>query len=269
MTFFAETTEARKKQLRELAEQGKIQLFETLWNELLEQSPEEVGTFMSGIAGLESIGNFEKAGQLLSGFVARLQEQGLFTQSLVALRKMTEVAPGERILKHGLLTAFRTIYKDDARLPVYLAQSKLESDIDLKTALQKIDIYFSFEVGRYVNHPAGWGTGKIVEVDPENTAVVVDFGTKKGHRLSMEMARGITEFIQDNDRRAMKLDRIEDLKRLVEDDPVELIRAALRSRRNKATLREVRDRLVDGIIPPDEWTRWWQKTRLKLKTASD
>ena len=85
----------------------------------------------------------------------------------------------------------------------------------------------------------------------------------------MEMARGITEFIQSNDLRAMKLDRIEELKRLVEDDPVELIRAALRSRRNKATLREIRDRLTDGIIPPDEWTRWWQKTRLKLKTASD
>jgi transcription elongation factor GreA len=269
MTFFAETAEARKKQLRELAEQGKLQLFETLWTELLEQTPDDVGAFMAGIAGLESVGNFEKAGQFLSGYVAKLQEQGLFAQSLVALRKMTEIAPRERILKHGLLTAFRSIYKDDPRLPIYLAQSKLETDVDLKTALQKIDTYFSFEVGRYVNHPAGWGTGKIVEVEPENTAVVVDFATKKGHRLSMEMARGITEFILENDLRAMKLDRIDELKRLAEEDPVELIRAALRSRRNKATLREVRDRLVDGIIPPDDWTRWWQKTRLKLKTASD
>ncbi|HEY6146604.1 MAG TPA: hypothetical protein VIZ69_02865, partial [Thermoanaerobaculia bacterium] len=240
MTFFAETTEARKKQLREFAEQGKTQLFETLWSELLDQHPEAVDAFMGGIAGLESIGNFEKAGQLLSALVARLQDQGLFAESLVALRKMSEIAPRERIIKHGLLTAFRSIYKDDPRLPIYLAQSKLETDVDLKTALQKIDTYFSFEAGRYVNHGAGWGPGKIVEVDAEATAIVVDFGTKKGHRLSMEMARGITEFLQSNDLRAMKLDRIEELKRLAEDDPVELVRATLRSRRNKATLREIK-----------------------------
>src|SRR5688572_27976461 len=132
MTFFAETTEARKKQLREFAEQGKTQLFETLWNELLEQAPEEIDAFMGGIAGLETIGNFEKAGQMLSALVARLQEQGFYAQSLVALRKMTEIAPRERILKHGLLTAFRNIYKDDPRLPIYLAQSKIETDVDLK-----------------------------------------------------------------------------------------------------------------------------------------
>jgi transcription elongation factor GreA len=269
MTFFAETTEARKKQLREFAEQGKTQLFETLWNELLEQAPDEIEAFMGGISGLETIGNFEKAGQMLSALVARLQEQGLFSQSLVALRKMTEIAPRERILKHGLLTAFKNLYKDDPRLPVYLAQSKLESDVDLKAALQKIDTFFAFEVGRYVNHGAGWGAGKIVDVDAEATAILVDFGTKKGHRLSMEMAKGITEFIAENDLRAMKLDRMDELKRLAEDDPAELIRAALRSRRNKATLREIKDKLTDGIIAPETWSRWWTKTRLGLKTASD
>ena len=65
----------------------------------------------------------------------------------------------------------------------------------------------------------------------------------------MEMARGITEFMQPNDLRAMKLDRIDELKRLAEDDPIELVRAALRSRRNKATLREIKDRLTEGRHP--------------------
>jgi transcription elongation GreA/GreB family factor len=269
MTFFAETTEARKKQLREFAEQGKTQLFETLWTELLEQSPDEIEAFMGGISGLETIGNFEKAGQMLSALVARLQEQGFYSQSLVALRKMTEIAPRERILKHGLLTAFKSLYKDDPRLPIYLAQSKIESDVDLKSALQKIDTFFAFEVGKYVNHGAGWGPGKIVEVDAEATAILIDFATKKGHRLSMEMARGITEFIPENDLRAMKLDRMDELKRLAEEDPAELIRAALRSRRNKATLREIKERLTEAVIPPEAWSRWWTKTRLGLKTASD
>ncbi len=263
------TTDARKRQLREYAEHGKHQLFDALWAELTESSPDDVVTFMAGIAGLESIGNFEKAGHLLSGLTARFLEQGHFQHSLVALRKLAEIAPRERIIRHGLLTAYKAIYKDDPRLLIYMRQSKIETDVDMKTAIQKMDTYFSFQEGRYVYHPAGWGTGKIVMVDAEQVSVVIDFATKKGHRLAMEMARNITEFIEPNDLRAMKFDRIEELVRMFEEDSTELIRAALRSRRNKATLRELRDRLTDGIIPSGEWSRWWQKARLRLKTASD
>ncbi len=263
------TPDGRKRQLREYAEQGKHQLFDALWAELTESSPEDVGVFMQGIAGLESIGNFEKAGQLLSGLTARFLEQGQFENALVSLRKMAEIAPKERILRHGLLTAYKAIHKDNPHLPIFLRHSKIEADPDLKTAVNKMDTYFAFREGRYVHHPAGWGTGRIVMVDAEQASVVIDFGTKKGHRLSMEMARNITEFVDSNDLRAMKLDRLAELTLMVEGDTTELIRAALRSRRNKATLRELRDRLTDGIIPAGDWSRWWQKARLKLKTASD
>ncbi|HYC76620.1 MAG TPA: GreA/GreB family elongation factor, partial [Planctomycetota bacterium] len=110
---------------------------------------------------------------------------------------------------------------------------------------------------------------RVAEIDPEQTLVVIDFEKKRGHRLAMEMARNITEFIDAGDLRALKYDRMDAVREMVESDPVELVRAALKSRRNKATLRELRDRLTDGVVPLADWSKWWQRARTRLKSASD
>jgi transcription elongation GreA/GreB family factor len=264
------SADARKRQLREFAEQqARHAQFDALWNELLDAAPDDVEVFLYGAAGLETLGMMEKAGKLLADLGLRLQEQKSWKPSLVALRKVAEIAPKERALRHGLVTAFKNLYAEDPRLPIYLRQSKLEAEADLKSALVRIETYFAFEPGRYLWHPQGWGAGRVADIDAEQTIVVIDFEKKRGHRLGMEMARTITEFIDAMDVRALKFDRMESLKAMIEGDPVELLRAALRSRRNKANLREIRDRLTDGVIPVAEWSKWWARARTKLKSVND
>jgi transcription elongation factor GreA len=270
MSHSPASADARKRQLREFAEQqARHAQFDALWNEILDAAPDDVEVFLYGAAGLETIGMMEKAGKLLADLALRLQEQKSWRPSLVALRKVAEIAPKERALRHGLVTVFKNLYADDPRLPVYLRSSRLETEVDLKAALARIETFFAFEPGRYLWHPQGWGAGRVAEIDAEQTVVVIDFDKKRGHRLGMEMARTITEFIDENDVRALKYDRMERLKSMIEGDPVELLRAALRSRRNKASLREIRDRLTDGVIPVSEWSKWWGRARTKLKSASD
>ena len=264
------SADARKRQLRELAEQQtRHAQFDALWNELLDAAPDDVEVFLYGAAGLETIGMMEKAGKLLADLGLRLQEHKSWKSSLIALRKVAEIAPKERALRHGLVTAFKNLYPDDPRLPIYLRQSKLEVEVDLKSSLTQIETFFAFEPGRYLWHPQGWGAGRVADIDAEQTIVVIDFEKKRGHRLGMAMARTITEFIDEMDVRALKFDRLDSLKAMIEGDPVELLRAALRSRRNKASLREVRDRLTDGVVPLAEWSKWWARARTKLKSVSD
>jgi transcription elongation factor GreA len=270
MSHSPASSDARKRQLRDFAEnQARHPQFDALWNELLDAAPDDVEVFLYGAAGLETIGMMEKAGKLLADLALRLQEHKAWRPSLTALTKVADIAPRERALRHALVTAFKNLYADDERLPVYLRASRLETETDLKAALIRIETYFAFEKGRYLWHPQGWGAGRVADLDPEQTIVVIDFEKKRGHRLGMEMARTITEFIHDLDLRAFKYDRFEQLKAMVEGDPIELVRAALRSRRNKATLREIRDRLTDGIVPLGDWSKWWSKARTKLKSASD
>lgn len=262
----------RAQQFRELVERGELQGFEDLWMETLDVAPADVQAFLAGIDALESQGLFDKVGLYLSMLTPVLLERELWSEALQALRKMAAIAPRERGLRHGLLTAYRSLYADKANLEALLELAGVTEGKDLKEGVEKIDTFLGFTVGRYLFHPGGWFAGRVTEVDAEEASVVIDFMEKRGHRMSMEMAAKKTEFIADTDIRAMKLDRLDELKTLVEEDPVELIRCALRSRRNKCVLRDLRDRITsepDVIITTKVWSRWWQKTRTKVKSADD
>ncbi len=263
------STDIRMKQLREHAERGRVQLFDALWSEVTEAGHDDVHALVTAIGGWETVGNFGKAGELLSTLANRLVEHQRFDHALVPLRRMADIAPKERFLRYGLLTIFNCLYKDDPRLPIYLRHSALEESLDIKSSLAKIETYFAYDVGRYVHHLTGWGAGRIVDVDAENVSVLVDFHEKKSHRLTMEMARRICDFIEANELRAMRLDRIEQLRAMVEDDPVELIRVALRSKRGKSPLKDIKERLTDGIIPGSDWSKWWTKAKVRLKSVPD
>lgn len=263
------TTAARAQQFRELAERGDHQGFEDLWLQRLDAAPSEVDAFIQGVDALASQGQFDKAGLYLSMLSPVLLERELYAEALQVLRKMAEVAPRERGLRHGLLTAYRNLYSDDPNLESFLQMCGVADGKDLKTAVEKMDTFLRMKAGAYLFHPGGWFAGRIAEVDADDASLVIDFHEKRGHRMSMEMAAKKTDLIADNDLRAMKLDRMDDVKRLVEEDPVELIRCGLRSRRGKASLRDLRDRIAGDVIPTKSWSRWWQKARGKVKAAGD
>ena len=263
------TTATRAQQFREFAEQGDHQGFEDLWLERLDAAPAEVDSFIEGGDALASQGQFEKAGLYLSMLSPVLLERELYLEALQVLRKMAEVAPRERGLRHGLLTAYRGLYADDPNLETFLQMCGVADGKDLKAAVAQMGIFLCMKEGAYLYHPGGWHAGRISEVDADDASLVIDFDEKRGHRMSMEMAAKKTDLIAEDDLRAMKLDRLEEVKRLVEDDPVELIRCGLRSRRGKATLRDLRDRIAGDIIPTKSWSRWWQKARGKVKAAGD
>ena len=260
---------SRARKLRELAETGDHQGFEDLWIRSIDEAPSEIDSFLAGADALASQGNFDKAGLYLSMLTPALLEQGLYEEALSALRVMANLAPRERGLRHGLLTAYQNLHADNPRLSQWLELSGLTEGKDLKKAIKKLDTFLGFKEGAYVFHPAGWGPGLVTAVDEDTSEVLIDFESRKGHRISLEMAAKVTDFIASDDIRAMKLDRKEEIQRLVEEDPLALIRAGLRSRRGKATQRELKDRFVDDILDAKAWTKWWTKNKKHIKAASD
>ena len=223
------TTAACARQFREYAEQGDAQRFEDLWLQRLDAAPSEVEVLIEGVDALASQGQFDKAGLYLSMLTPVLLEGELYPEALLALRKMAEVAPRERGLRHGLLTTYRALNSDHPSLESLLELSGLAEGKDLKQATNRMDTFLSMTKGSYLFHPGGWFAGRIADVDAEEASLVIDFEQKPGHRMSMEMAAKKAEPIADNDLRAMKLDRADQLTEMVDEDPVELIRTGLRS----------------------------------------
>lgn len=263
----ADSSRARK--FRELAEKGDHQGFEDLWLRTLDEAPSDIKSFLAAADALCSQGNFDKAGLYLSMLAPQLIEGGLFQEALSALRVMAEVAPRERGLRHGLLVCYRSIHGQDPRIETLLELSGIVEGKDLKASIKKLDTYLGFREGAYLFHPAGWGTGKIVAVDAVLTEVVIDFTSRKGHRISLDMAAKVTEFVSRQDIRAFKFDRMDELRQLLQADPAEVVRAALRSRRGRATQREIKDRLVDDVLDAKAWTKWWTEAKKVVKAAAD
>lgn len=263
----ADSSRARK--FRELAEKGDHQGFEDLWLRSLDEAPTDVASFLAGADALASQGIFEKSGMYLSLLVPKLLELELHHDAIKALRIMADVSPRERGLRHGLLVSYRSLYGEDPRIEKLIELSGLAEGKDLKSSIKKMDLFLGFKEGAYLFHPAGWGPGRIAAVDGMLTEVVIDFGSRKGHRISLEMAAKVTEFISDVDIRAYKLDRMDELRDLIENNPAEVVRAALRSRRGKATQREIKDRLVEDVMDAKAWTRWWTKAKQVIKAAPD
>lgn len=257
------------RRLAELAQQGDTDGFESTWLQALEDAPEDVEGLLAGIEALQSRGDTGRSGLYLGMLVPILMERGLDREALRVLHKMVEFSPRESGLREQLLATYRRLHAGNPHLEKLIARSGLEEERDLKAAVDRLEAYLSFQPGSYVHHPAGWGTGRITAVDHDRVAIVIDFDGKPGHELPMDMARKVTEPVAPDDIRAMKLDRMDEVQRLLVEDRVELVRAALRSRRGKASLREIRDRLTGPIMDPKNWSRWWQKARREVKQAPD
>lgn len=257
------------RRLRESAERNDLKSFEDVWVEMMEHHPTEVSAFIAGIDALHAKGLMDKASTFLGALAPVLLERQLYAEAIVALRRLAALNPREKGLRSGLLTAYKALYASDERLPVLLEKSGLESGGEIKPSVDKLETFLGFVPGRYVFHPAGWGAGRVLSVDLGEMQVVMDFETTKGRKLALEMAAKVTQFIEADDLRAMRFDRQDQLLALVENDPVALIRAALKSRGGKSSLRDIRDRIAPAVIPTARWSSFWNKAKVQVKAAPD
>lgn len=258
------------RRLRESAERNDdLKEFEAVWVEMMANHPTEITAFIAGIDALHAKGHMDKASTFLGALAPVLLERRLHSEAICALRRLATLNPREKGLRSGLLTAYKALYATDERLPMLLEKSGLESGGEIKPSVDKLESFLGFTPGRYVFHPAGWGEGRVMNVDLSEMQVVMDFETTKGRKLTLEMAAKVTQFVEADDLRAMRFDRQDQLAALVESDPVALIRAALKSRGGKSSLRDIRDRLAPSLIPTARWSSFWNKAKVQVKAAPD
>ncbi len=258
--------QGRRRRLKDLAAARNPEALETAWIEAADAEPENLELFMEAVAVLETEGRFEKAGSYLALLLPIYLERRMDDHALTILRKMAAVSPRERGIRHGFLDVFRRRFASHPDFETLLGHSGLDKkEADLLAAVDRLETWLAYRKGAYVEHPAGWGMGRIVDVDPAAGTVVIDFRTKPRHELSLDVARKVTEIVPDDDLRAMKSDRLEELRALAASDPARLIRIVVKSRGGRASVREIKQRLCDDVIPAKDWTRFWSRARTACK----
>lgn len=132
-------------------------------------------------------------------------------------------------------------------------------------ALSNYDLLAHINTGKFVFHGSGWGVGEIMEVSPVREQMTIEF-ENVGGRKQVTFSNAFKTLIPLShehflSRRFADPDQLE---KEAKKDPVRVIKMLL-SDLGPKTAAEIKDELCELVIPEDEWTKWWQTTRAKLK----
>jgi len=115
-------------------------------------------------------------------------------------------------------------------------------------------------------HHKSWGVGQVASWDLLGDRIVVNFEGKPDHSMKLQFAAGALVPLPDGHILSRRFHDGAGLRRLSEEDPVELVRLALASYGNSLSLDEF-DGLVKGSVVPDgRYKTWWDNTKKKLRT---
>jgi len=156
-------------------------------------------------------------------------------------------------------------YQSDPLLNEKLRLVGLRNRERFQSGIRNFELLSHFKKGNFVFHTAGWGTGEILDVSLVREEVTIEFEYVIGaQHFSFEKAfKTLIPLPVDHfySRRFGNPDRLEEEAR---DNPTELIHLILRDLGPK-TAAELKEEICDLIIPADDWNRWWQTARSKLK----
>ena len=132
-------------------------------------------------------------------------------------------------------------------------------------AISNYELLTHMEKGNFVFHTSGWGVGEIYDVSLVREQLVVEFDYVPGKKdLSFATAFKTLIPIPKDHFLALRFGSPDLLEKKAKESPVEVIRMLLRDLGPK-TAAEIKDELCELVIPAEEWTRWWQTTRAKVK----
>jgi transcription elongation factor GreA-like protein/transcription elongation GreA/GreB family factor len=141
----------------------------------------------------------------------------------------------------------------------------LRSKDNFQGSVSNFELLTHMGIGKFVFHTGGWGAGEIVELSLVREQLVLEFEKVTG-RKDMSFGNAFKNLIplSDDHFLSRRFGNPDALEKAAKENPVEIIKSLLKDLGPK-TAAEIKDELCEWVIPEDEWTKWWQATRAKLK----
>lgn len=156
-------------------------------------------------------------------------------------------------------------YPDDKNFPDKIRLIGLRSRENFQGALSGYELITHMAKGKFVFHTGGWGVGEILEVSMVREQLSLEFDFVAGKKdLSFANAFKTLIPIPDDHFLAMRFGRPDELEKKAKDDPLAVMHMLLRDLGPKSAS-EIKDELCELVIQPEDWSRWWQLARTKMK----
>lgn len=205
-----------------------------------------------------------RAHDFLMTLTSYYKQKGLYLNVLEVLKKVLGYNPREKTLAKEIFECYSNIYKDRPYGRTLVEKTGIETATDIAQAIKKLEKYFYLDTDDYVFHKS-WGVGQVVSVDAESEKVHIDFEKKSDHSIAMDIAPVILQRLDKDDLLVMIYAQKDVLNKMVENDPVGLVKLTLKFFKGKALVSNIKNRLTTGVIPLETWSRWWTSTKKLLK----
>ena len=242
---------------------GDFDSIEDLWLERLALQPTDHEFFIDAAQALVTAEEQDRAAFLVELLEDRIQETGDWSTRLELLRHLDWLFPDAIQLHAAILKTLRQIYEDSPSLEGVIEKvglSKAKEDIPKTwTKVGRLRQILQFEVGEPV-WMEGKGAGRVVEVNLELDNFKVDLEHQPGLRVGFRAAAKLLQPLPPGHFLRRKLENPDELVRLKDENPGELLLALLRSYPEPRSAGDIR-RVLTGIVGEDEWTPWWSAAR--------
>lgn len=156
-------------------------------------------------------------------------------------------------------------YPNDPLLVEKLRLIGLRNRERFQGAIRNFELLSHMKKGNFVFHTGGWGTGEIVDLSLVREELSLEFEYVIGvQHFSFEKAFKTLLPLPPEHFYSRRFGNPDSLEKEARENPAEIIRLMLRDLGPK-TAAEIKEELSDLVIPADDWNRWWQTARGKLK----
>lgn len=168
-------------------------------------------------------------------------------------------------LRGELIEAYRKIYSNNSQFEVCLKRSQLNMKWkDLYSAIAIFEKYIPFDKGTWVYHTKG-GIGYIKGI--ENDFLVIDFDSKKNHRMKIDMALTSLKILPDDHILVINKINKGELEKIIDNEPGKFVKMILKALGGKASSTEMKKFIVSNkVCDPKRWSTIWEKAKNQLKT---
>lgn len=252
------------KELITLINTEQYDKLEEVWLGIVESNNKDLQALLEVVDLLARREEKKRAHDFLTMLVPHYRKKGLYLDVLEVLKKILEYNPKEKGLAKEIAECYSNIYKDRPYARELVEKTGIGTVSDIRSAMKKLEKYFYLDQGDYVYHKS-WGVGQVVSVDTQGEKVNINFEKKINHSISMDIAPDILQKLDKDDLLAMIYAQKDVLNKMIDEDPVGLIKLTLKYFKGKASVSHVKNRLISGVIPPEAWSKWWTNTKKLLK----
>ncbi len=257
--------------LVQLIGSGNVRTVEDAWLSALTEETASAQGWMTRVAVLEALvatGKQAEAAELAATALESLRER-VAPADLVPLAGAMLLAVGEAPdVRDAVLELYQAAFADRPNLPGLLEASGLAGEKTPRRALRTLEVCLALSPGDFLIGRHDDSAARVDAVEPGTWRFSV--ATSKGSRTldPTALADAYAPTAADDYRVLAQFDR-ERLAALLEKDPAPIVRTIVRAHGDRMTGDDLEVLLTRGLVPPDQWTKWWSRARSALKKSAD